>query len=190
MQRKIAIKEYNRGQGVLFPESMDAYIAADSPVRLINTVVEQLDLSEALESYSGVDSCYSPRMLLGVLFYGYLNSLYSCRRIARAMEENIHYLWLSGKQFPKYSTVNNFRSLHLKDAVYGLFAQGVIMLVDTGCLTLKVQHIDGTKVESRANRYTFVWRKSVEKNRAKPELKIRCILREIEAGIASDGTPD
>jgi transposase len=129
-------------------------------------------------------------MLLGVLFYGYLNSLYSCRRIARAMEENIHCLWLSGRQFPKYSSVNNFRSLHLKDAVHGLFTQGVIMLVDTGCLTLREQYVDGTKVESRANKYTFVWRKSVEKNRAKPESKIRCILREIEEGIASDGTPD
>ena len=170
---------------------MDAYIKPDAPVRLISAIVDQLDLAEVLESYSGGGcSCYSPRMLLKVLFYGYLNNVYSCRKIARSMEENIHYMWLSGKQFPKYNTINNFRSLHLKDAVNNLFTQIVYMLIDLGYLTLKEQYIDGTKLESRANKYTFVWRKSVEKNKAKLEAKIHSILQEIETGIASDNTPD
>jgi hypothetical protein len=64
------------------------------------------------------------------------------------------------------------------------------MLVELGHITLKEQYIDGTKMESRANKYTFVWKKSVEKNKAKLEAKIRCILQEIETGIASDGQPD
>jgi transposase len=170
---------------------MDAYIATDAPVRLISWIVDQLDLTSVMESYSGDGcSCYSPRMLLKVLFYGYLNNLYSCRKIARAMEENIHYMWLSGKQFPKYNTINNFRSLHLKDTINDLFTQVVLLLVDMGYLTLKEQYIDGTKLESRANKYTFVWRKSVEKHKSKLEDKIRCILQEIETGIASDNTPD
>ena len=191
MSRKVAIKTYHQGQTILFPESIDSYIAADSPVRLINTIVDQLDLSEVMESYSGGGcSCYSPRMLLKVLFYGYLNNIYSCRKIAKAMTENIHYMWLSGKQFPKYNTINNFRSLHLKDTVNGLFIQVVLMLVDMGYITLKEQFIDGTKLESRANRYTFVWRKSVEKNKAKLEFKIWGILQEIETGIAYDNLPD
>ena len=50
MPRKIAIKEYQQGQIILFPESIDSYIAADSPVRLINNVVDQLDLTEVMES--------------------------------------------------------------------------------------------------------------------------------------------
>jgi transposase len=191
MSRKIAIKTYQQGQTILFPESMDSYIASDSPVRLISTIVDQLDLSEVMESYAGGgSSCYSPRMLLKVLFYGYLNNVYSCRKIAKAMSENIHYMWLSGKQFPKYNTINNFRSLHLKDTVNGLFIQVVLMLVDMGYITLKEQFIDGTKLESRANRYTFVWRKSVEKNKEKLEAKIWGILQEIETGIAFDNLPD
>jgi len=191
MSRRIAIKDYLQGQTILFPESIETYIASDSPVRLINTIVDQLDISPVMESYcGGGTSCYHPRMLLKVLFYGYLNNLYSCRKIAHAMEENIHYMWLSGKQFPKYNTINNFRSLHLKDAVNGLFTQVVLMLVDMGYLTLKEQYIDGTKMESRANKYTFVWKKSVEKNKVKLEAKIRCILQEIEEGIVSDNTPD
>ena len=191
MQRKIAIKEYYQGQNVLFPESLDSYIAATSPVRLINHIVEQLDLSAVMESYAGGGcSCYNPRMLLKVLFYGYLNNIYSCRKIARAMGENIHFMWLSGKQFPKYNTINNFRSLHLKQTIHDLFTQVVFMLVNMGYLTLKEQYIDGTKLESRANKYTFVWKKSVEKNKGKLEAKIHAILQDIEAGIASDNTPD
>jgi transposase len=191
MPRKIAIKEYNQGQTILFPESLDSRIPPDSPVRLINDIVEQLDLTAVSESYAGGgSSCYSPRMMLKVLFYGYMNNIYSCRKIARAMEENIHYMWLSGNQFPKYNTINNFRSDHLKDAINGLFTQVVVMLVETGYLTLKEQYIDGTKMESRANKYTFVWRKSLEKNKSNLEAKIRRVLAEIESGIITDNTSE
>jgi hypothetical protein len=106
------------------------------------------------------------------------------------MEENIHFMWLSGKQFPKYNTINNFRSHHLKDTIHGLFTQVVVLLVDMGYLSLKEQYIDGTKLEARSNKYTFVWRKSVEKNKAKLEAKIHSILQEVESGIASDNMPD
>ena len=86
MLRKIAIKEYNQGQTVMFPESIDDYIPVASLVRLISHVVDKLDLSEVLESYAGGGcSCYSPRMMLKVLFYGYLNNLYSCRKIATSL---------------------------------------------------------------------------------------------------------
>jgi len=191
MSGKVAIKEYNQGQQILFPESIDTYIPDDSPVRLVSQVVDQLDLTEVLASYKGGgSSCYSPRMLMKVLFYSYMNNIYSCRKIEKAMKENIHYLWLSGKQFPKYNTINNFRSLHLKDSINQLFTQVVLMLVEMGYITLKEQYIDGTKIESKANKYTFVWRKSVEKNHAKLQARIAGILKQIEEGIASDNEPD
>ena len=70
MSLTIAIKAYLQGQGVLFPESIDAYIKPDAPVRLISAIVDQLDLTQVLSSYSGGGcSCYSPRMLLKALFY-------------------------------------------------------------------------------------------------------------------------
>jgi len=187
MSRKVAIKEYQKGQQVLFPESIDSYIADDSPVRLVDQIVDKLDLSHVMESYKGGgSSSYSPRMMLKVLFYSYMNNLYSCRKIEAAMKENINYMWLSGKQFPKYNTINNFRSHHLKDSINQLFSQVVLMLVEMGYITLKEQYIDGTKMESRANKYTFVWRKSIEKNREKLLAKIKTILEQIDEGIASD----
>lgn len=190
MAKKVVIKEYKQGQQVLFPESIDDYIPESSPVRLVSQIVEELDISEVMKSYKGGgSSSYSPRMLLKVLFYAYMNNIYSCRKIEKAMRENIHFLWLSGKQFPKYNTINNFRSLHLKDSINQLFTQVVLMLVEMGQITLKEQYIDGTKIESKANKYTFVWRKSVEKNKAKLQKKISSILAQIEEGISDDNNP-
>ena len=78
-------------------------------------------------------------------------------------------MWLSRMQTPYHDTINTFRSEHLKVAINEIFTQVVLLLVEMGCLSLNAAYIDGTKIESRANRYSFVWRKSVEKNKAKLE---------------------
>lgn len=188
---KISWKPYNQGQGVLFPVSIDSKIPDDHPVRLVNHIVDELDLSDIDFGYKGGgNSSYHPRMLLKVLFYAYLNNTYSCRKIAAQLEQNIYYIWLSGDQQPNFRTINNFRSLRLKQSIHKLFVQIVFILVDMGYISLKELYVDGTKIESRANRYTFVWRKSVERNKAKLESKIRGILSQIEEGIVQDNTPD
>jgi transposase len=87
-------------------------------------------------------------------------------------------------------TINTFRSTHLKSPVHNIFTQVVLLLVEMGHLSLDLIYIDGTKLESSANRYTFVWRKSVEKNKAKLEEKIRQVLELVEEGIAQDNQPD
>jgi len=189
MARKVSFKDYKKGQQVLFPESMDDYIDENAPVRLIDKIVDKLDLTRVLATYKGGGtSSYHPRMMLKVLFFAYMNNIYSSRKIAKVMRENIHFMWLSGKQFPKHNTINNFRSSHLKDTINELFTQVVLMLVEMGQITLEQTYIDGTKIESRANKYTFVWRKSVEKHKAKLEIKIAGILSQIEEGIASDNS--
>ena len=62
----------------------------------------------------------------------------------------------------------------------------MLLLADRGFITLDVEYIDGTKIESKANKYTFVWRKTVEKNRAKLQEKIRVLLQQIDEEIAQD----
>jgi len=184
---KIQFKEYNQGQIMLFPCRLDEQISSESPVRLINQVVDQLDITPVMETYEGGGTTsYHPRMMLKVLFYGYMNNIYSCRKIEKAMQENIHYMWLSAQQYPDFRTINNFRSQRLKDTINSLFTQVVLLLVEMGYISLKEVYIDGTKIEAKANRYTFVWRKSVEKNKAKLEAKIKDILSQVEEGIYSD----
>ncbi|MDR1198125.1 MAG: IS1182 family transposase [Prevotellaceae bacterium] len=188
---KALFKSYDQGETLLFPVSLDDKISQDSPVRLISKIVDKLDITAVLDTYIGGGTTgYHPRMLLKVLFYAYMNNIYSCRKISGQLQENIHYMWLSGSQTPDFRTVNNFRSLHLKDTVHDLFTQVVTLLVEMGYLSIQTVYVDGTKLESRANRYTFVWRKTVERNKAKLEEKIRSILKLIEEGIAADNQPD
>lgn len=95
-------------------------------------------------------------MMLKVVLYGYLNNIYSSRKIEQALTDRISFMWLSGNQTPDHNTINRFRSSHLKDSIHDIFTQVVVMLVEMGYLSLEVAYVDGTKIESRACRYTFV----------------------------------
>lgn len=185
--KQINFKSYNQGQSELFPSRLDEFIPENAPVRIVSQVVDELDIDDIIKSYkAGGCKGYHPRMLLKVLFYSYLSNVFSCRKMEQALTESIAYMWLSGKQFPKHSCINDFRSKRLKKHIHTLFTQVVFILVDLGYVSLDVQYIDGTKIESMANRYSFVWRKSVERYKANLEKKIANILEQIEQGIADD----
>lgn len=180
-------KSYNQGQRSLFPESLDDYIPQNSPVRLVSSIVDQLDISKILKTYkTGGCSSYHPRMLLKVIFYSYLTNVFSCRKMEVALKENINYMWLSGKQFPKHSCINDFRSKRLKPHINEMFTKVVEILVEMGYVSLDVQYIDGTKIESSANKYSFVWRKSITRYKENLHKKINSILVQIEDGISQD----
>jgi len=184
---KVQFKFYNQEQGELFPSFIGEKIPNQHPVRLLSGIVDALDITDLTETYKAFGCpSYHPRMLLKVVFYAYMNNIYSCRKIEDVLKYHIHYMWLSGSQTPSFSTINRFRSEHMKDCINRLFTQVVTLLVEMGQITLEEQYIDGTKIESAANKYTFVWRKTVEKNKAKLEAKIRNILSQIEEGIAQD----
>jgi transposase len=104
-------KETFQNQGVLFPRRLDEFIPENHPVRLISRIVDQLDISPIMATYKGGGtSSYHPRMMLKILFYAYLNNIFSSRKIEKALHENIYFMWLSGMQFPDFRTINNFRS--------------------------------------------------------------------------------
>ncbi len=188
---KQTFKAYSQGQVTLFPPTLEEKVPKDSPARIINQIVDNLDLSKIFETYKGGgNSAYHPRMMLKIILYSYLNNIYSSRKIEQAVSDRISFMWLASGQLPDHNTINRFRSLRLKDSIHDIFTQVVVMLVEMGYLSLEVAYIDGTKIESRANRYTFVWRKSVEKYKERLESKIRNILEQVEEGIAQDNTPD
>jgi transposase len=184
---KVTFKSQNQGQVLLFPCSLEEKIPQGSPSRLVNQIVEDLDIQCLLRTCKGGRTgSYHPRMMLKVLFLSYLNNIYSCRKIEKQIRENIHYMWLAGGEEPDFRTVNDFRGKRLKDHINTLFTQVVLLLNETGYISLEKQYVDGTKIEPVASRYTFVWRKTVEKNKEKLENKIRDILSRIEEGIDSD----
>lgn len=184
---KVQFKALPCNSPSLFPENIFDKIPFNHPVRLVDQVVDNLDIAAIITSYKGGGTTsYHPRMLIKVLFYAYLTNIYSCRKIEKALQENIHFMWLSGNSTPDYRTINYFRGKRLKGVIQALFADIVRMLHELEYVSLKVQYIDGTKIESAAGRYTFVWKKSVEKNKAKLEANIATVLKDIDAQIKQD----
>lgn len=184
---KVRFKAITSQQSVLFPSNLSDKIAANHPVRIVNQIVDRLDIDDILSSYiGGGASSYHPRVMIKILFYSYMNNIYSCRKIARQLEENIHYMWLSGNATPNFRTINNFRSQKLKDKIQSLFGEMVKLMVSMGYVSLDTQYIDGTKIEASSNKYTFVWRKNVERHKGKLEAKIDSVLNEINKTIESD----
>lgn len=188
---KLTIKSENQKQLLLFPPSLDDLVPKTAAVRVVDDVVNRLDLSDLLTTYrGGGNSCYSPKMMLKVLIYAYLNNVYSSRKIEQQVRENINYMWLSGMLQPDFRTINYFRGKRLKTRFEPIFVQVVELLHNAGFISLNVQYIDGTKIESSANKYTFVWRKSVEKHDVKLKDKTRKILEQIEESNAIETNED
>lgn len=184
---KVTFKNQTGNSPELFPVNIFDKIPENHPVRLVDSVVNLLDISDIIKNYKGGGcSAYHPRMMIKLLFYSYLSNVYSCRKIAKALTENIHFMYISGNSMPDFRTINDFRGKILKDKIKDLFAEVVKMLVELGYISLDVQYIDGTKIEAKSNKYTFVWRGSVEKYKEKIEVKINTILSDIENSIQSD----
>lgn len=166
--QKVVFKDYNSNQMMLLPPSLEELIDANHPVRVVQKVIEHIDIQPILRKYKGGGtSSYHPKMLLKILVYGYLNNIYSSRRLESALKENIHFMWLSGMSRPDHNTINRFRSDRLKDVLKEVFSQVVLMLHESGHLDLRDVYTDGTKIEANANKYTFVWGNAIKKSKEK-----------------------
>ena len=189
-QSKPVFRPYNQHQGMLLPPSLEEMIKPNHPVRTINAIIDSLDIDTLLAKYKGGGvASYHPRMLLKVLVYAYVSNVYSSRKIEEACSQNIHFLWLSGMQYPDHHTINRFRSERLKDVFRTVFTQVVQLLAAEGILSLKEVFVDGTKIESAANRYTFVWAKAIKTNLAKMEAQLRELLQ-YAASVAKEEMDD
>ena len=187
---KIHFRPYTTKQILLFPQRIDENIAKDDPVRLVNGLIDNLDLTSFRKLYKEYGrSPFHPRMMLKAVIYGYMNNVYSCRRIEERLLRDVHFIWLAGYEKPDFATINRFRN-RVKKEINAVFTQVVLLLAERGFVSLDVEYIDGTKIESKANRYTFVWRKTVEKNRAKLLEKIRVLLEQIDDVIAQDNASE
>ena len=166
---------YEAERQLKLPIETEIFIAADNPVRLVSAVVERMDISKIERSYSREGrNEYPPRILLKILIYAYMRMTYSSREIERACRENICFMYLLGDQAaPDHNTIARFRTGPLKAVKQELLEQFVRMLVEWGYVSLATVFIDGTKIESNANKYTFVWKKGVEKSVTRLQTRMR-----------------
>jgi transposase len=165
---KPVFKAYSQQQAFLLPPNLEELIAANHPVRVVNGIVNTIDLRLLVDEYKGGGtSSYHPSMLLKVMVYSYLVNIYSSRKMEAAIRENIHLMWLSGMQKPDHHTLNRFRSERLKGVLKQIFVQVVQLLAEQGLISLKEVYVDGTKEEANANKYTFVWGNAIKSSKEK-----------------------
>ena len=185
---KLHFRPYIPNQTVLFPQRIDENIAANNPVRIVNAVIDNLNLESFKKLYKETGRCpYHPKMMLKVIIYAYMNNIYSCRKIEKHLLRDIHYIWLASNEHPDFITINRFRN-RVKEEINNVFTQLVLVLANKGFISLDVEYIDGTKIESKANKYTFVWCKTVERNRTRLMDKIRILLEQVDETIAQENS--
>ena len=147
----------------------------DAPVRVTSAQLEELDYRKLYKAYSsrGRKSVTDPRVLFKVMAYGYQCGIYSSRKLEEACKYRVDFMWLleNGKA-PDHSTLSRFRTGRCAEAVEDLFYQYIQLLEKQKEIDHKSVFIDGTKIESRAGRYTFNWRGTAEKNLAKAKQKV------------------
>lgn len=182
MKSPVIFKEYNQHKITLFPASYDDYVPLNHPVRIVNQILDGIDISNIEATYKGGGtSSYHPRMLLKVIIYAYLRNIYSSRKIEKAVQENVHFIWLSAGNTPDHNTINDFRGKRLKNELQSIFSQVVLFLNSEGVLSLKDLYVDGTKLEANANKYTFVWAKSIQTNKKKIEKQLKELWSYVES---------
>ena len=167
-QKKPVFRSNNQNQQMLLPPSLEEIIDRNHPVRLINKIIDDLNIDVLYKLYEGNGApAYDPRTMLKILFYAYTSNIYSSRKIEAAVKENVTFMWLASMQRPDHNTINSFRSNRLKDVLKDIFSELVLELNRQGQLSIKDIYTDGTKIEANANRYTFVWANSIRNRKEK-----------------------
>lgn len=178
-------KDYTMNQ-LQLPLSFEEFIPENHLVRVVNKIVDGLELSSLYGRYKkGGCPAYHPRMMLKVMIYSYSQKTYSSRQIAKALRENVNFMWIAGGNKPDFRTINRFRT-DMKDIIDDVFYDVVKLLIEKKYIKLENYFLDGTKIEANANKYSFVWNKSVKNYDTKLDAKIRNHLKEIDHIVAEE----
>ena len=167
---------------IKLPLDLEISIPSDDPVRLVSAFVEEMDLSELYKTYGRIrKNQATPRQMLKLVIYAAMNRIYSSRDIRKACKRDINFMYLlEGMPAPDHATIARFISLHFSVCAKTLLAQMSDLLYLLGEISGKTIFIDGTKIESAANKYTFVWKKAITKNQARLYTKLSSFVAECE----------
>ena len=153
----------NRNQQLLFPPSLDEYVDENNQVRAIDLYVEQLNFKElgfddTSKSLEGQKS-YSPKLLLKIYIYGYLNKIRSSRALERENARNIELMWLTSGLKPTYKTIADFRKNNPK-ALKQVFKDFVLLLKGLALIGDNLVALDGAFLRANASKNSLIMKKT------------------------------
>ena len=147
-------RAYQPDQILLMPPKLREWVPEGHLAHQVSDVVDDLDLGAFYAPYEGDgrrNAPYSPRMMVKVLIYGYATGVFSSRKLARKLEEDVAFRMLAAGNFPNHRTICEFRRRHLSD-FRGLFLEVVRLSREMGLVRLGTLSIDGTKVRANASK--------------------------------------
>jgi len=174
-------KDYTQDQSYPFSPNLEELIPENHLVRVVSDFIDQIDITSILCSYpGGGTSSYHPRMLLKVIVYAYIEKIYSGRQIAKALRENINFMWLAGGNQANFRAINRFRSQRLSGNIQAVFRSMIEYLIDSGYIRFEKYFLDGTTIEANARASSYVWTKNVKRYKDALEEKVRRLFEEID----------
>lgn len=164
------------------PLEIDYMIPNNDSVRLLSQFIEEMDLEDLYATYARVrEKQATPRQMLKIVIYSYMNHNYASRAMELSCHRDINFMYLlEGSPAPDHATFARFRSLHFAPCAERIMAEITKFLYEIKEISGDAIFIDGTKIEACANKYTFVWKKSVTKNQAKLLHKLAAFVLECE----------
>lgn len=164
----------DRHQVTLFPECLDDYVGEESPVRVIDVFVDDLDLSglgfKTVAEATGRPG-YHPATLLKLFIYGYLNRVQSSRRLECEAQRNVELMWLTGRLAPDFKTIADFRKDN-GEAIRLVCREFVMLCRKLELFSGAFVAIDGSRFKASNNR-----------DRAFSKAKLKARLRQIDESV-------
>ena len=159
---------------IKLPIELGIKIEDNDPVRLLDSFVDAMDLTELSNSYGKhVKKTADPIKLFKIVVFGIMKKIYSTRGLQEACRKNIDFMFLlDGSPVPDHATFARFVSDHFSKCSEKTMSKMTLLLKELGEISGETIFIDGTKIEAYANKYTFVWKKAVSKNMEKMGEKI------------------
>jgi len=174
------VRSYNNKEQLLFPPSIGDYLSKDHLAWVIDEVIEQLDLECLYKKVPSIGNpSYHPKMMLKLLFYGYTTSNFSSRKIQKALETDVAFIFLSGMQKPDFRTISDFRKNNLKE-LSNIFVQIVRLCRELGIVQLGHIALDSTVIKASCHREQFYDEERLVEEERKLHTKIQELLERAE----------
>ena len=176
----------DRHTGFLLPPSVDEWLPENHLARFIVEVIERLNLSAMSNSYRGSGSAsYHPRILLGILVYGYATGVFSSRKLERATYDSVAFRFIAANEHPDHDTIATFRRRFLKE-IEALFVQVLLLAREMGVLKMGTVALDGTKIHANASRHSALSYEHAGKIEAQLKAEVAELMAKAEAADKAD----
>src|SRR6202163_639410 len=182
-------RQIDRETGFLLPPSVDEWRPERHLARFIVEVIAGLDLRSMSGSYRGSGSAsYHPKVLLGLLVYGYATGVFSSRKLERATYDSVAFRFIAANDHPDHDTIATFRRRFLKE-IEGQFVEVLKLAREMGVLKMGTVALDGTKIHANASRHSALSYEHASKIEAQLKAEVADLLGKAEAADQAE-VPD